>query len=163
MSIPNRIREYLAENHVFYWRKIHPIAFTAQEVASLEHIPGREIAKTVVLKADGRMILAVLPADRVINMRRLAAGLACKKLMLASETEFAEAFPDCDRGAMPPFGRLFGLPLLCDRMLAREFEIEFNAGTHKDMIRMSFAEFDILERPVILDFSTKSSAMRMAS
>ena len=161
MAIPSSIREYLEANHASWWRKIHRPAFTAQELAQVDHVPGREFAKTVVLKADERMVLAVLPADQVIRFDKLAAELACKRLALASESEFSTKFPGCERGAMPPFGKLFGLPVFCDQSLAKQFEIEFNGGTHTEIIRMRFSEFDLLERPVILDFAEKSTGIRM--
>ena len=157
MSIPNGVREYLEKNNVSYWRKIHPLAFTAQELAQVDHVPGREIAKIVVLKADGRFVMAVLPADLDINMELLKAELRCEHLVLASEAEFAPLFPECQRGAMPPFGGLFGLPVYCDRTLASCREIEFNGGSHTETLRMSFQEFDLLERPIVRDFAERLS------
>jgi Ala-tRNA(Pro) deacylase len=161
MAIPGNIREYLDTNHVTWWRRIHRPAFTAQETAQVDHVPGREFAKTVVLKADQRLVLAVLPADQVIRFDILAADLACKRLVLASESEFSTKFPGCERGAMPPFGKLFGLQVYCDLSLARQDEIEFNGGTHTEIIRMAFSEFDLLETPVILNFAEKPRRIRM--
>ena len=146
---------------VSYWRKIHPPAITAQEVAQADHVPGREVAKTVVLKADDRMILAVLRADQVIRFDRLQTAIGSRTLRLALESEFVNNFPGCERGAMPPFGKLFRMPVYCDRALAGQSEIEFNCGTHKDAIRMCFSEFDLLERPVLLDFAETMPAIRM--
>ena len=162
MAIPKKVRNYLVENRITYWRKIHPLAFTAEELAQVEHVPGREIAKTVILKADGRFIMAVLPANLAINMAALKYELACGSLLLASENEFAFQFPGCERGAMPPFGGLFGMPVFCDRSLASRDEIEFNGGTHTETLRMSFSEFDLLERPVILDFAERKKMSRAA-
>ena len=161
MSIPTNIRKYLEKNHVSWLRKNHPRAITAQEVAQMDHVPGREVVKTVVLQADDRLIMAVLPADRWVRMDKLAEVLGCRRLALASESEFARKFPGCERGAMPPFGLLYGLPVFCDRSLARQPEIEFNGGTHTEIIRMRFSEFDVLERPVILDFAEKDHGIRM--
>ena len=155
MAIPLNVRDYLDKNKVSYWRKIHPLAFTAQELAQVDHVPGREIAKPVILKADDRFVIAVVPADLDINMELLKTELGCKRLMLASEEEFAPLFPDCERGAMPPFGGLFGLPVYCDRTLASCREIEFNGGSHTETLRMSFQEFDVLERPVVMDFAER--------
>ena len=151
MAIPKNIRGYLEENHVTYWRKARPRAVTSQEIAQLEHIPGRQFAKTVVLKADDRFVMAVLAADRAVCLDRLEAAMGCSRLRLASEGEFARLFPGCETGAMPPFGKLFGLPMVVDRDLSLQGEIEFNAGVHTEVFRMSFSEFELLERPMILD------------
>jgi Ala-tRNA(Pro) deacylase len=162
MAIPDKIQSYLEENVVSYRHKIHPVAYTSQEIAAADHIPGRELAKTVVLKADGRLVMAVLPADHVINMEALKKGIGSKRIALASEREFIRHFPSCQGGAMPPFGKLFGLPMYCDRSLSGQLEIEFNAGTYTDTIRMSFSEFERLEAPDILDFSQKWPGTRRA-
>lgn len=160
MAIPEKVSDYLSDNAVSYSHKTHRVAYTSQEIAAVDHIPGRELAKTVVLKADGRLVMTVLPGDHVINMEALKNGIGAKSLALASEGEFIRHFPSCEAGAMPPFGKLFGLPLYCDRALAGELEIEFNAGTHTDTIRMSFSEFERLEAPEILDFSERFTRHR---
>lgn len=157
MAVPDKIKTYLSESAVSYWHKTHPVAFTSQETAAVDHISGQELGKTVVLLADGRPIMAVLPADRVINMDVLKKHVGCERLSLASEREFPERFPSCQPGAMPPFGRLFGMMLYCDRSLAAQPEVEFNAGTHVDTIRMKFSEFAQLEAPVMADFSEKAT------
>ena len=157
MAIPRNIKQYLFHNGVNYIHKTHSVAFTSQDIAQVEHIPGREFAKTVVLRADERLILAVLPGDHIINLEALRDQVGCRKLSLPPESEFAEAFPYCQPGAMPPFGMLFGLPLFCDAALAKQDEIEFNAGTHIDTVRMTYASFAKLEKPLMLDFSEKRS------
>ena len=162
MATPQKIREYLENNNVSYWHRIHPVAFTAQELADVDHVSGRKVAKTVVLQADGHWVMAVLPADHAIDMEALQAGLHCKNLLLASEGEFVRLFPGCQPGAMPPFGKLFKLPLYCDRRLASQREIEFNGGTHTDSLRMWFSDFVKLEKPVVLDFSEKATGQRRA-
>jgi Ala-tRNA(Pro) deacylase len=129
------------------------VAYTSQEIAEAEHIPGGEFAKTVVLYADDRMILAVLPGDHVINLEMLKRQIGCGKLSIASEKEFIQKFRECQPGAMPPFGKLFRLPLYCDTALAKRAEIECNAGTHVDTIRMKYAGFVALENPIQLSFS----------
>ena len=124
-----------------------------------------EFAKTVVLRADDRLILAVLPGDHIINFEKLKRLIRCAKLSLALEKEFIEKFRDCQRGAVPPFGNLFKVPLYCDTVLAKHAEIEFNAGTYDETIRMKFAAFVTLENPIILSFSEKrydSPAVRAA-
>lgn len=155
MALPNTIKTYLERSATGYSHKIHAVAFTSLEIAAVDHIPGGELAKTVVLRADGRLIMAVLPGDRVINLQALKQAVGCNKLLLASEKEFIEEFPECQPGSMPPFGRLFRLDLYCDRELALQPEIEFNAGTHIDTIRMKFSDFAQLETPIMLDFSEK--------
>ena len=161
MSIPRNIRNYLESNHVSFWRKLHPAAMTGQELAQAEHVPAREVAKTIVLEADGRLILAVLPVDYSVSFDKLQEGIPARDLRLVPEDEFASAFPGCEKGAMPPFGALFKMPVYCDERLARQEEIEFNGGTHREVVRMAFSEFDVLERPVVLNFAEKAPTIRI--
>jgi Ala-tRNA(Pro) deacylase len=153
------IKQYLFQKCVTYCHKTHSVAYTSQEIAEAEHIPGKEFAKTVVLNADGRTILAVLPADHVINLEILKTHVGCAELRLATEREFAEQFPLCEPGAMPPLGKLFGMPLYCDSALAKQAEIEFNAGTHTDTVRMTYASFAKLENPLTLGFSQQRTGL----
>lgn len=162
MSIPRSIKEYLFHNNASYFHKQHGVAYTSQEVAQVEHVRGGEFAKTVVLQADDRMIFAVLPADRVINFEILKRHLGASKLSLAAESGFREEFPPCEPGAMPPFGKLFGLPVYCDSALAKQAEIEFNAGTHVDTVRMTYATFARLENPNVVSFSEKRTSQHAA-
>jgi len=162
MAIPRNIKQYLFHNFVSYSHKTHAVAYTSQEIAQTEHVPGEEFAKTVVLDADGRLILSVLPADHVINLEILKKQIGCSQLSLASEMEFSQKFPSCELGAMPPFGRLFEIPLYCDSALAKQAEIEFNAGSHADTIRMTYAGFVKLENPVVFRFSEKRSGRPVA-
>ena len=162
MAIPRNIKQYLFHNNAGYSHKTHAVAYTSQEVAEVERVPGGEFAKAVVLKADERMILAVVPGDHVINLELLKTQVGCAKLLLAPEKEFIEKFPACEPGAMPPFGKLFGLPLYCDSALAKRAEIEFNAGTHVDTVRMTFASFVKLENPIMLSFSEKRTGQQTA-
>jgi Ala-tRNA(Pro) deacylase len=162
MAIPRNIKQYLFHNHAGYSHKRHSLAYTSQAVARIEHIPGGEFAKTVVLQADDRMIFAVLPADHVIDFENLKRQLGCSKMSLAPEREFIAKFPTCEPGAMPPFGKLFGLPVYCDRALAKHAEIEFNAGTHIDSVRMTYATFVTLENPAVVSFSEKRTGWHPA-
>jgi Ala-tRNA(Pro) deacylase len=155
MAIPRNVKQYLFHHNASYSHKKHSVAYTSQEVAQVEHVPGGEFAKTVVLQADDRMIFAVLPADHVINFEVLKKHVGCSKLSLASEREFLEEFPGCEPGGMPPFGKLFGLPVYCDSELAKHAEIEFNAGTHVDSVRMTYAGFVKLENPEMVHFAEK--------
>ena len=162
MAIPRNIKQYLFHSNVSYSHKTHSLAYTSQEIAEVERVPGAEFAKTVVLEADGRMILAVLPADHVINFDVLKRHVGCGKLSLASERQFIETFPSCEPGAMPPFGKLFRLPLYCDAALAKQAEIEFNAGSHVDTIRTTYDNFVKLENPITFGFSEKRTGQHAA-
>jgi Ala-tRNA(Pro) deacylase len=162
MAIPRNIKQYLFHNNVGYSHKQHSVAYTSQEIAEVEHVPGGEFAKTVVLEADGRMIFAVLPADHVIDFEILKNQVGCSRMSLVPEREFTKMFPTCEPGAMPPFGKLFGLPIYCDSALAKHSEIEFNAGTHIDTVRMTYATFAHLEHPRVAGFSEKVTTKRAA-
>jgi Ala-tRNA(Pro) deacylase len=159
MSIPRNIREHLEANHIEWRRRIHPVSFTAEQTARAAHVPCSEFAKTVILKADGQLIMAMVPANCRVRGDALRAELLCNRLVLATERDFAFKFVGCARGAMPPFGSLFGVRVLCDKALAREFEIEFNGGVHTETIRMRFSEFEMLERPTILEMSEKDRVL----
>ena len=149
MSVALKLREYLDSNHVSYEVVGHPHAYTAQEVAAVTHVRGKELAKSVVLKADDRFVLAVLPAPRKLDMKRLKETLGAKEVRLAQETEFESLFPGCEVGAMPPFGNLYGLAVYVDQSLTADEEIVFNAGSHVDAIRMKYGDFERLALPTI--------------
>jgi Ala-tRNA(Pro) deacylase len=147
MSVAKRVREYLEENQVPYIHCTHRLAYTAQEVAAAQHIPGREMAKTIVVKAEGRFVLVILPAVLKLEMKALREELPFRHVELASEKEFAGLFPDCEVGAMVPFGNLYNLPVYVDRSLSADEEIVFNAGTHIDTIKMKYKDFERLVHP----------------
>jgi len=151
MSIAKRVREYLEQNKVPYSHCTHRLAYTAQEVAAAQHVPGKEMAKTIILKTDSQFAMLVLPAVMKIDMKTLRDELPFAHLELATEKEFAELFPDSEVGAMAPFGNLYGLPVYVDKSLAEDTEIVFNAGTHVDTIRIKYADFSHLVQPVIVD------------
>lgn len=150
MSISIKLREYLDQQRVAYEHHEHPTAYTAQETASSMHLPGKDIAKTVVVKADGALVLAVAPANQRIDLQHLKFVTRAENIRIATEEEFADAFPSCDPGAVPPFGNLFGLATYCDTRLENE-TIEFNAGSHSDTLRMAFEDFKRLARPTMID------------
>jgi Ala-tRNA(Pro) deacylase len=160
MSIVKRLKEYLEENQVPYTHCTHRLAYTAQEIAAAQHVPGREMAKTVVLKVDQNFALLILPAVRKIDLKALKDELHYKHIDLATEKEFSSLFPDSDVGAMIPFGNLYKLPVYVDRSLAAEEEIFFNAGTHIDTIRMKYQDFSRLVRPQLV---TASQWLEMAA
>lgn len=145
-----RLHEYLDEHHIRYVSMKHSPAFTAQELAAVTHIPGREVAKTVVVKLDGILALVVLPAPEMVRLNHLKAETGVSQVALASEAEFKDRFPDCEVGAMPPFGNLYDLETFVGESLIRDEEIAFNAGTHTDLIRMSFADYQDLVNPRVL-------------
>ncbi|MBI3933550.1 MAG: YbaK/EbsC family protein [Acidobacteria bacterium] len=154
----HRLRQFLEKEKVHYLLEVHPTAYTAQEVAVEEQIPSRMMAKTIVLKAGDHFVLAVLPASLRMNLGKLKAALRAKDLRLASELEFTGLFPDCEIGAMPPFGNLYGVPVYADTSLAQDEEIVFNAGTHQDTIRMKYSDFARLAEPQVLNFALVPAA-----
>jgi Ala-tRNA(Pro) deacylase len=153
----NFVKKLLDLRKIPYEHHVHPTAFTAQQVAASEHIPGTVVAKTVVIKADGNFVMAVLPASLKIDCAALQEELKASELSLANEAEFDCLFPDSEIGAMPPFGNLYGLPVYADESLARDRAILFNAGTHQDAIRMSYRDFRRLVEPKICSFAAKRS------
>jgi len=157
MSVSQRLRDLLDQNGVKYVVITHSQAFTAQEVAQSLHIPGQEMVKSVVLNCPEGMVLAVVPAKSRVDLERLVPPLS-GKVTLAGEKEFAQRFPECEVGAMPPFGRLYGLRTYVDESLALDQEIVFNAGTHVEAVRMAFADYRRLEAPTVLRFAAAGAA-----
>lgn len=153
MAVSRRLKELLEGAGVAYEVRRHPEAFTAQEVAAAEHVPGKAMAKVVVVLADGKPVMTVLPASHRINFERLKALLGAREVRLASEEEFAGLFPDCEVGAMPPFGRLFGLPVYSDQVLRQDERITFNAGTHTETVTIAYADFERLAEPTVGEFA----------
>ena len=153
-----RLKEFLDSHKVKYVTMTHSAAYTALEIASLAHIHGDEFAKTVIAKIDGTLVMAVLPASYHVDLSLLKAAAKGKKIALASETDFRDRFPGCETGAMPPFGTLYGMPVFVDESLTREKEIAFNAGTHHDLIRLSYEDFARLVQPKVAQFSTIAEA-----
>ncbi len=153
----SKVRAFLDEHHIQYVVISHSKAFTAQGIAAIAHIPGQELAKTVIVKLDGALAIAVLPASYQVDLLALKKVVGLKDAALATEREFKQAFPDCETGAMPPFGMLYSVPVYVDETLTRDTTIAFNAGTHLELIRMAFADFERLVQPEVLKFSTRHS------
>jgi Ala-tRNA(Pro) deacylase len=151
MSVSRKLEEYLDMAGVPYEHHVHPTTFTATQTAACMHIPAEEMAKTVIVKADGRLLLAVMAADQKLDVPHLQFMTRAANIDLATEQDFANAFPECELGAMPPFGIMFGMPTYCDTSLQENDSIEFNAGSHDDSIRMTFDDFKRLSHPVIID------------
>ena len=152
MSISMRIKNHLDERKIPYVSLTHPQTYTAQGTASTMHIPGQEVAKTVVVKAGSQYCLAALPASRRLSLEKLGNILG-SPAQLATESEFSSLFPDCDLGAMPPLGEIYNLPVYVDESLAADREIVFNAGTHQDVIRMKFTDFARMAQPMVCSFA----------
>jgi Ala-tRNA(Pro) deacylase len=159
MPILTKLREFLDQNQVDYTHTVHSLAYTAREVASAEHVPVREMAKTVIFLSEQGYGMAVLPADSVVDLEQLRLDLGLSRLRLATEAELGELFPTCELGAMPPFGNLFSLPVYVDSRLAGEDTITFNAGTHRDVIHLHFRDFERLVNPAILSFARRPGAV----
>lgn len=154
MPIPTRLVDFLDRNDIPYEVVRHAAAYTAQELAAVEHVKGRYHAKVVVVKADKDCLLAVVPADHRVNLDRLSR-LAGRQVELVEEAEFDRLFPDCARGTMPPFGTLYNLQTYVDRALTFDPYIVFEAGTHTEAIKMDYADFARLVRPRVAEFAEK--------
>ena len=154
MTMSARLKSFLDDNHIHYTLMTHSPAYTAQAAAATLHVPGKQLAKTIVVRAGDDMGLAVLPASCHVNLKRLSTLLG-REVRLASEKEFIDKFPDCEPGAMPPFGQLYSLPVYVDTMLTADEEIVFNAGTHRDAMRMRYDDFARLANPAVGSFADK--------
>ena len=153
MDCKERLESYLREDQVPFEAHHHPSAFTAQEVAASEHTPGKMVVKVVMVLADGELAMLAMPAPYQADLDRVAEVLGATEVRLANEEEFAPAFPDCEVGAMPPFGNLYGLPVYVDEALAEDETIVVQAGTHTDTIRLRYADFERLVRPTVARFA----------
>ena len=149
-----KLKEFLDDNSVKYVTIRHSPAYTAQEIAGLAHVPGKEMAKTVMVKIDGRMALAVLPVSYQVDFERLEEMAGARSAELATEAEFRDMFPGCEVGAMPPFGNLYDLDTYVAEILTDDEEIAFNAGSHTELFRMDYEDFERLVDPVVIKFSS---------
>jgi Ala-tRNA(Pro) deacylase len=148
-----KLKQLLDDRRVKYVTVRHSPAYTAQEVAASAHITGYEIAKTVMVKVDGDMAMAVLPAPLQVDLRHLRELIEAERVELATESEFKALFPECEPGAMPPFGSLYGMETYVAGRLAEDEYIAFNAGTHTELIRMRYRDFERLVDPKVLEFA----------
>lgn len=153
MAISKKVKEFLDGNKVKYQVAGHPEVYTAQEIAAALHIPGKELAKVVMIKAGDKFVMTVLPASWRIDMAKLKDTLGAKDIRLATEEEFKGLFPDCEPGAMSPFGNLYGLDVYMDKVLAEDEDIFFQAGNHIESIRMKYEDFSRLVKPKTGEFS----------
>lgn len=148
-----KLKQFLDEQGVKYVSIQHSPAFTAQEIAASAHISGREVAKTVMVKVNGTMAMAVLPASRSVDFEALKAAADADQVELASEEEFRDLFAECEVGAMPPFGNLYDMPVYADESLTEDEEIAFNAGTHKELVKLAWADYQKLVQPTLASFA----------
>ncbi|MDD5423930.1 MAG: YbaK/EbsC family protein [Dehalococcoidales bacterium] len=151
MAIPVKLKKYLDSNKVKYKALKHKLAYTAQEIAAAQEVPGKQVIKSVLVKTDKGFALAVLPAIHLIDLKKLKAVLKCRSVKIATEKDIEKVIPDYKPGAMPPFGSLFGLDTVSDRILRDDTEIVFNGGTHTDTVKMKYADFEKLSKPKVAD------------
>ncbi|UCD71965.1 MAG: YbaK/EbsC family protein [Syntrophobacterales bacterium] len=154
MAIVGRLKSYLDKNGVDYHILYHQRVYTAQEVAAAQHVSGKELAKVVMIKVGSEPAMMVLPASFMVDMDKLKKLFHGKRVKLAREEEFQGLFPDCEIGAMPPFGNLYELEVYVDTVLAEQSHIVFQAGSHVETIKMAYKDFVNLVQPHVVDFAT---------
>lgn len=159
MACLQRLRDYLDGHKVHYELMSHQIAYTAPEVAHALHVSGKMFAKVVIVKADGRFVMLVLPSNRQVDFKRLREVLNARHLRLATEAEFKGLFQDCEIGTMPPFGNLYGMPVYVDRLLAEDEEIVFEAGTYLGAVKLRYQDFAGLVHPALAEFHQAPSKL----
>jgi Ala-tRNA(Pro) deacylase len=148
-----KLREFLDSQGVAYTTISHAVAYTAKEIAAVTHISNKELAKTVVIKIDGELAMAVLPASYEVDLSSLRVATGARSVSLAKESEFKDRFPECEIGAMPPFGNLYGMAVYVDQSLTEDKDIAFNAGSHSEVLQVRYADFERLVKPTVLRFS----------
>lgn len=151
MAIARQLKAYLEREKVDFEVLEHPLAYTAMEIAGSQHVPGRQVIKSVIVRADANLVMCVLPAIHYIDLYKLKDILKAKAITLASEEEIARLFPEFEVGAEPPFGNLYNLPVYADKILAVDEDIVFNAGTHTDMVKMKWKDYQKLASPILVD------------
>ncbi len=144
------LKSFLDNNQVKYTIITHSPEYTAQEIAASAHIPGKDLAKTVIVKIDGDFAMAVLPASMHVSLARLKEAAGAGNAEIASEEEFEKLFPDCELGAMPPFGNLYDMPVFAAKELTEDVEIAFSAGTHSELVQLAYRDFDRLVHPTVV-------------
>jgi Ala-tRNA(Pro) deacylase len=142
-----KLREFLDSHNIKYLVLSHSLAYTAQGIAALTHISGKELAKTVIVKIDGNLAMAVVPASCHVDLSLLKTAAGAQSVEIATEKDFTDRFPDCETGAMPPFGNLYDMAVFADEVLASHKEITFNAGTHRELVRMDWDDLARLVNP----------------
>jgi Ala-tRNA(Pro) deacylase len=150
MAIVKNLRELFDDAKVSYEVYNHPLAYTAQEIAERQHFSGSEMAKVVMLKVDGKLVMAVVTGNQKIHLPTARVSLSAYEVSLATEDEFYSKFPHCEIGAMPPFGNLFGLPVYVDPAVTKDESIYFNAGNHVQTVRIRYKDFEKLVNPQVV-------------
>ena len=150
-----RLKEFLDSHSIKYITISHSRAFTAQETAASAHVPVKELAKTVLVKIDGKMAMAVLPASCKVDFDLLKKAASAATIEIANEKEFKDLFPDCEIGAMPPFGNLYGMEVFVTNSLTEDREIAFNAGSHRELVKLAYKDFEQLVKPKVTKFSVE--------
>lgn len=145
-----KLKEFLDDNGVKYISIRHSPAYTAQEVAASGHIPGRELAKTVIVRLDGKLAMVAIPASEQVSVEKLKRAAGAREAEIADESEFRDRFPGCELGAMPPFGNLFDMAVYVSDTLTEDEEIAFSAGSHSELLRLAYADFERLVRPTVI-------------
>ena len=154
-----KLKAFLDQSNVRYLTISHSSAFTSQEIAASAHVSGKDFAKTVIIKIDGQMAMAVLPASYSVDFDSLKKIFGTKNVTLATESEFKDRFPDCELGAMPPFGNLYDMAVYVAESLANHQDISFNAGSHTEIIRLNYADFERLVKPHVFKFAWKTYSL----
>ncbi len=153
MNVRQKLESMLVEKRMPYDLVDHPVAFTAQTTAEMEHISGKKEAKVVMLSVDGMNVMAVVPATHRIDMLKVRYLFGTEDIRLEAEEEFVSIFQDCEPGAMPPFGELYGVPVVVDLSLAENNTIVFNAGTHSEAMRMAYKDYEKIVSPIVGDIA----------
>lgn len=148
-----KLKQFLDSENVKYVTVSHSTAYTAQEIAASAHVSGKNLAKTVMVKVDDKMAMAVLPATYKVDLKRLKKALGAGDVELAGEGEFKDMFPGCEPGAMPPFGNLYDMEVFVAEPLTEDEEIAFNAGSHTELVQLSYKDYERLVKPKVLDFA----------
>jgi Ala-tRNA(Pro) deacylase len=154
----SRLKEFLDSHKIKYVVISHSVAYTANGIAALTHIPGKELAKTVIVKIDNALAMVVISASQHVDLGLLKAATGAKAVELATEDEFKDRFPDCETGAMPPFGNLYGISVFADEGLSRDSEIAFNAGSHRELVRLAWEDFERLVQPKLMKLAAVKRA-----
>lgn len=146
-----KLKEFLDQHHIKYVTMTHSPAFTSQEIAAAAHISGKQLAKTVIVKIGNDFAMIVVPGNNQINFARLRQSTGIEQIELAAEADFKLKFPGCEVGAMPPFGNLFDMTVYAANSLSKQEHILFNAGSHSELIQLSFHDFERLVKPKMVD------------
>jgi Ala-tRNA(Pro) deacylase len=153
MDCRERVQQYLQDENVNYEMFTHPEVYTIQELAATLHVPGRQVAKVVMVKADQKLVMVVVPAPYRVNLERIQTHLGSNVVELAKESDFSSLFPDCLPGAMPPLGNLYRMTVYVDEVLAAQTHVVFRVGTHRHSIKIPYADLSRLVQPVVGQFA----------